>query len=113
MAATLRRAALAAARRVIACALSAAAARGYGHLIRKHGETSMNRHPRRREVLLQGAALGAAAASASTLSGGAFAEADELAPYRAANINWKQAEGAEDGADNDRASTRSPASGSL
>jgi ABC-type glycerol-3-phosphate transport system substrate-binding protein len=53
----------------------------------------MNSHPTRREVLLQGAALGAAAAASSVLSGTAFAQADELAPYRAAKINWKQVEG--------------------
>ena len=53
----------------------------------------MNNHPTRRDVLLQGAALGAAAASSTVLSGTAFAQADELAPYRAAKINWKQVEG--------------------
>ena len=53
----------------------------------------MKSHPTRRDVLLQGAALGAAAASSSVLSGNAIAQADELAPYRAAKINWKQVEG--------------------
>jgi multiple sugar transport system substrate-binding protein len=53
----------------------------------------MKSHPTRRDVLLQGAALGAAAASASALSGSALAQADDLAPYRAAELNWKQAEG--------------------
>src|SRR6188508_2523923 len=52
----------------------------------------MKSHPTRRDVLLQGAALGAAASS-SVLSGTALAQADELAPYRAAKINWKQVEG--------------------
>src|SRR4051794_6143040 len=56
-------------------------------------ETPMNSHPSRREVLLQAAALGAAAASSSVLSGRAFGQADDLAPYRTAKINWKQAEG--------------------
>ena len=53
----------------------------------------MKSHPTRRDVLLQGAALGAAAASSSVLSGNAIAQADDLAPYRAAKINWKQVEG--------------------
>ena len=53
----------------------------------------MKSHLTRREMLLQGAAIGAAASSASALSGAAFAQADELAPYRAAKINWKQVEG--------------------
>jgi hypothetical protein len=73
----------------------------------------MDQPIRRREALKQGAALGAAVALGPGLVAGAVAQADDLAPYRAAKINWKQAEGAEDGADNDRASTRSPASGSL
>ncbi len=47
----------------------------------------------RREVLKQGAALGAAAALGPVLSGGAYAQVDELAPYKAAKINWKQVEG--------------------
>src|ERR1043165_381543 len=53
---------------------------------------AMNSHPTRRDLLLQGAALGAAASS-SVLAGSAFAQADDLAPYRAAKINWKQVEG--------------------
>ena len=53
----------------------------------------MNHHPTRRDLLLQGAALGAAAASSTLLGGTALAQADELAPYRAAKINWKQVEG--------------------
>ena len=46
--------------------------------------------PRRRELLQQGAALGIAGALGPTL---AFAQGDDLAPYRAAKINWQQAEG--------------------
>ena len=44
--------------------------------------------PSRRQVLQQAAALGAAAVAPA-----AFAQADDLAPYRSAKINWKQAEG--------------------
>src|SRR3954468_4970767 len=51
----------------------------------------MNRHPTRREILAQGAAVGVAAAAG--WAGNAFAQADDLAPYRAAKINWKQVEG--------------------
>ncbi len=47
-----------------------------------------------RRALLKGAAtLGAAAAAAGVLPRGALAQADDLAPYRAAKINWRQAEG--------------------
>jgi multiple sugar transport system substrate-binding protein len=45
----------------------------------------------RRRLLQQGAALGALAAMGR--AGSAFAQADDLAPYRAAKIDWKQAEG--------------------
>ena len=45
----------------------------------------------RRTLLKQGAALGALAAWAD--AGSAFAQADDLAPYNAAKINWRQAEG--------------------
>jgi len=47
---------------------------------------------RRRDALKQGAALGAAA-SLGPLAGSVFAQPDDLVPYRAAKINWKQAEG--------------------
>jgi multiple sugar transport system substrate-binding protein len=47
----------------------------------------------RRTVLKQAAALGIAAAGGPLMSGLARAQADDLAPYRAAKINWKQAEG--------------------
>jgi multiple sugar transport system substrate-binding protein len=47
----------------------------------------------RRTVLKQAAALGVAAATGPLMSGLARAQADDLAPYRAAKINWKQAEG--------------------
>src|SRR5437764_6162906 len=55
-------------------------------------QPQMSNRPTRREVLIRGAALGAAAA-AGTWSAGALGQADDLAPYRAAKINWKQAEG--------------------
>jgi ABC-type glycerol-3-phosphate transport system substrate-binding protein len=47
---------------------------------------------RRRDALKQGAAL-AATATLGPFAGRAAAQADELGPYRAAKINWKQAEG--------------------
>ena len=53
----------------------------------------MKSHPTRRDVLMQGAALGAAAASSSVLAAARSRQADDLAPYRAAKINWKQVEG--------------------
>ena len=46
----------------------------------------------RRNALKRGAALGAACALGPQFAGLAFAQADDLAPYRAAKINWKQAE---------------------
>ena len=45
----------------------------------------------RRELLRYGAAVGITGTLAPL--GAAFAQADDLAPYRAAKINWKQAEG--------------------
>ena len=47
----------------------------------------------RRTVLKQGAALGAAVALGPVGLGSARAQADELAPYKAAKVNWKQVEG--------------------
>lgn len=47
----------------------------------------------RRRVLRQGAALGLAGALGPHLIGSAWAQADDLAPYQTAKINWKQAEG--------------------
>ena len=45
----------------------------------------------RRKVLQQGAALGAAVALGPVgLGGVARAQADDLAPYRAAKINWRR-----------------------
>jgi multiple sugar transport system substrate-binding protein len=44
----------------------------------------------RRAVLKQGAALGAAVALGPVGLGAVRAQADDLAPYRAAKINWKQ-----------------------
>src|SRR3982751_771215 len=52
----------------------------------------MNSHPTRRKLLLQGAALGAAAAASTVLRGNAFATADELAPDRGPKVNGKQVE---------------------
>ena len=48
-------------------------------------------HQPRREFLRQGAALGAA----SALPSFAWAQGDDLAPYRNAKVNWRQAEGQE------------------
>ena len=50
-------------------------------------------HGRRDGPATQGAALGAAGRPRAGRSGAARAQADDLAPYRAAKINWKQAEG--------------------
>ena len=47
--------------------------------------------PGRRRLLKQGAALGAAGALGPV--GVALAQADDLAPYKAAKINWRQVEG--------------------
>lgn len=47
----------------------------------------------RRRLMRQGAVLGGAALGASVWTPGADAQADDLAPYRSAKINWKQAEG--------------------
>ncbi len=49
--------------------------------------------PRRRELLRHGAALGIAGALGPQFAGSAFAQADDLAPYKAAKINWRQVEG--------------------
>ena len=45
----------------------------------------------RREFLQKGAALGAA----SALPSFAWAQGDDLTPYRSAKVNWRQAEGQE------------------
>lgn len=47
--------------------------------------------PGRRRLLKQGAALGVAGALGPV--GVALAQADDLAPYKAAKINWRQVEG--------------------
>ena len=49
--------------------------------------------PGRRRVLKQAASLGVAAAAFPHLLSSAHAQGDDLAPYRSAKINWKQAEG--------------------
>jgi multiple sugar transport system substrate-binding protein len=49
--------------------------------------------PGRRRALKQAAAVGVLAATAPHWLRVAHAQADELAPYRSAKINWKQAEG--------------------
>jgi ABC-type glycerol-3-phosphate transport system substrate-binding protein len=51
------------------------------------------RKPGRRALLRQGAALGAAGLVAPHWAGVAFAQGDDLAPYKAAKINWRQVEG--------------------
>ncbi len=50
-------------------------------------------HPGRRKALLQTAALGAAAIAAPQLLRNAHAQGDELAPYKSAKIDWRQADG--------------------
>ena len=47
----------------------------------------------RRDVLRYGAGLGIAGVLAPQFAASAFAQADDLAPYTAAKINWRQAEG--------------------
>jgi len=47
----------------------------------------------RRRVLRAGAALGGAAALGPLVGGRAWSQADDLAPYKSAKINWRQAEG--------------------
>ena len=49
--------------------------------------------PTRRGALQRGLALGATAVAAPWLATTASAQADDLGPYRAAKINWRQAEG--------------------
>ena len=51
--------------------------------------------PRRRDLLRHGAALGIAGALGPQLVSNALAQADDLAPYRAAKVNWRQVEGQE------------------
>src|SRR4030095_9200517 len=51
--------------------------------------------PRRRDLLRHGAAVGVAGALGPRFVVDAFAQGDDLAPYRAAKINWRQAEGQE------------------
>ncbi|MEP7283910.1 MAG: hypothetical protein ABI696_18170, partial [Rubrivivax sp.] len=48
---------------------------------------------RRRTLLQHGATFGALAALGPQFVGPAFAQGDDLAAYKAAKINWKQAEG--------------------
>jgi ABC-type glycerol-3-phosphate transport system substrate-binding protein len=50
-------------------------------------------HPGRRRVLKQAASFGMLAATLPHLLTTAHAQADDLAPYRSAKINWKQVEG--------------------
>jgi multiple sugar transport system substrate-binding protein len=57
----------------------------------KKPRTSHTAHTPRREFLRQGAALGMAGA----LPAFAWAQGDDLAPYRSAKVNWRQAEGQE------------------
>ena len=51
--------------------------------------------PSRRRLMQQGAALSAAGVLGTHFASTAFAQGDELAPYRAAKIDWKQAAGTE------------------
>jgi multiple sugar transport system substrate-binding protein len=49
--------------------------------------------PARRRVLKQAASVGVLAATTPQWLSSAFAQGDDLAPYRSAKINWKQADG--------------------
>src|SRR2546423_971310 len=49
--------------------------------------------PSRRTLLRHGAALGITGVLGSRFAGIALAQGDDLAPYRAAKLNWRQAEG--------------------
>lgn len=51
--------------------------------------------PARRRVMQQGAALSAAGMLGTPFASSAWAQGDDLAPYRAAKINWRQVEGQE------------------
>ena len=50
-------------------------------------------HAGRRVVLKRAAALGVAGALGPSLAGSAWAQADDLASYKSAKINWRQTEG--------------------
>ena len=56
-------------------------------------DTKGPKKPSRRRAIAQGTALGAAVLGAPWIARIANAQADDLGPYRAAKINWKQAEG--------------------
>src|SRR3954465_5925033 len=49
--------------------------------------------PRRRDLLRRSAAIAVAGALGPQFAGVALAQADDLAPYRAAKLNWRQTEG--------------------
>ena len=51
--------------------------------------------PTRRRLIQQGAALSAAGMLGTRFASLALAQADDLAPYRSAKLNWRQAEGQE------------------
>ncbi len=51
--------------------------------------------PARRRVMQQGVALSAAGMLGTPFAPSAWAQGDDLAPYRAAKINWRQVEGQE------------------
>lgn len=59
------------------------------------GDTMGPAKPSRRRVIQQGAALSAAGVLGTRFASSALAQADDLAPYRAAKVNWRQAEGQE------------------
>jgi multiple sugar transport system substrate-binding protein len=56
----------------------------------KRQAPSLVQQPARRRALKQAASVGVLAAATPQLL---FAQADDLAAYRSAKINWKQAEG--------------------
>src|ERR687897_605820 len=53
----------------------------------------MSKHIHRRDVLRRAGAAGLAATVAPALFNAAMAQTADLAPYQAAKVNWKQAEG--------------------
>ena len=56
-------------------------------------DSSRSAGSNRRTLLKHGASLGALAALGPQFAASAFAQADDLAPYKAAKVNWRQAEG--------------------
>jgi multiple sugar transport system substrate-binding protein len=64
-----------------------------GNMAKRPHENYLPSRPRRRELLRHGAALGVAGMLGPQLAGIAFAQGDDLGPYKAAKIDWRQADG--------------------